>query len=645
MTLAWYINRLRNMEPGEVAHRIAEKARKSLARNRLESWQRYDRGSGPLPVLAGLADRVAAAPPKLREAIAAAAEETLSGRFSALGVDWPRRAPDGLFPQSLWRLDPVSGGLWPGADTYCFDIAYRHEGQLGDIKYVWEMNRLQFLQPLAAHALLTRDAVAVAAIEDAISSWYDANAPFRGIGWNSGIELGLRAISLLVVTSLCGERLSPGIITKIRTMLHAHAVWMARYPSRFSSANNHLVAESAGLFLIALAMPDLPDATLFESRERIILADELDKQILADGAPAEQSPSYGAFTTELVLLAALAARHAGRPLPARLHRRFEAFARYIAWLSDAHGNVPAIGDDDEGRVIVLGGREAYYPASLAAAIAGFLGAPAFGPRPHEAQLRDAVFDAPAMSGPLASGIKTFSQGGYTVFRGRHAGRDTILLIDHGPLGYLSIAAHGHADALAILLSLDGEPLLVDSGTYLYHSGGAWRDWFRSSSAHNTLTLAGTCQSAMSGPFNWSHKANARLDELVEGPDWRIRASHDGYVKRFGVRHERTIAPTATGFVICDRLLGSGAGAAEVAFQLASDCEAKLDGNIVTILRQKTKTAQLRFMTGGDVSAVRGGEIGGGWVSPRFGRKYPAWRISWKGTIPPDGAVVAIDIDK
>lgn len=645
MAIAWYINRVRNMAAGEVAHRIAEKAKKNLARNRLEGWQQHDRGSGPLPALTGLAERVAAAPPKLRAAIAAAAEETLSGKFSALGVNWPQRTQDDLFPESLWRLDPVSGGLWPGTDAYCFDIAYRHERKLGDIKYVWEINRLQFFQALAAQVLLTGDRRALAAIESALSSWFNSNPPFRGVAWNSSIELALRSISLLMVTSLCGQALSLRTARQIRTMLNAHAFWLARYRSLFSSANNHLVAESAGLFLIALAMPDMPDAALLESRERIILADELDKQILADGVAAEQSPSYGAFTTELVLLAALAARHAGRPLPSHLDQRFEAFARYIAWLSDAHGNVPAIGDDDEGRVIAQGGREEHYPASVAAAIAGFLGMPAFGPRPHEAQLRDAVFETPAVSGPLASGIKSFPQGGYTVLRGNHAGRDTVLLIDHGRLGYLSIAAHGHADALAILMSLDGQPLLVDSGTYLYHSGGAWRDWFRSSRAHNTLTLAGTCQSTMSGPFNWSHKANARLDKLVDGPDWRIRVSHDGYVKRFGVRHERTVAPTATGFEMRDRLLGSGAGAAEVTFQLATDCEAIVDGSIVTILRQKTKTAQLSFMTKGDVSAARGGEIGGGWVSPQFGKKYPAWRITWRGTIPPDGAVVAIDFGR
>ena len=44
------------------------------------------------------------------------------------------------------------------------------------------------------------------------------------------------------------------------------------------------------------------------------------------------------------------------------------------------------------------------------------------------------------------------------------------------------------------------------------------------------------QSTISGPFNWSHKAETRLDEARAGSDWRLAASHDGYEKRFGLVH-------------------------------------------------------------------------------------------------------------
>ena len=174
-----------------------------------------------------------------------------------------------------------------------------------------------------------------------------------------------------------------------------------------------------------------------------------------------------------------------------------AFADWLAAIS-CDGIAPAICDDDEGRVIAMCEPEPRYPASIANAAMAYLGAPSpvSAAEPH---LRDAIFgEAAEGEARAANGLTTFSDGAYSVLDGARF----KLVMDHGPLGYLSIAAHGHADALSVLLSIDGEPVLVDPGTYLYHSGGAWRDWFRSTRAHNTLTIADADQSVMSGAFNW-----------------------------------------------------------------------------------------------------------------------------------------------
>lgn len=640
MSLAWYFNRLKAMGPAEIRHRIVEQARKRLAKGRLEGWERY-RVTAPLPRLAGLSENLAAAPENLRRDIIAASADLLAGHYRALGVTWPQRAPGDLFPPKIWRLDPVTGRLWPGADTYCFDIAYRHERQLGDIKYVWEFNRLQFLQPLAADAALTGNRAAIEAIEAAIESWYEANPPFRGLCWNSGIELGLRAISLLTVTSLCGPMLSEATVGRICAILHAHMVWMARYPSRFSSANNHLVAETAGEFLIALAMPDLPLSASLEAKGRGILAEEAQKQILDDGAGAERSPTYGAFTAEFILLCNQVSRSTGRPLPG-VDARLKLFTRYIAWLSDSDGRVPGICDDDEGRVLSLCRHEPAYAASVCAAIAGYLGEPPAGPRPPEADLRDALFRSPQTGSPPPRGVKTFADGGYTVIRETRAGRDLAVIFDHGPLGYLSIAAHGHADALSVLATVDNKPLFADPGTYLYHSGGEWRDWFRGTRAHNTLNIEGADQSIMSGAFNWSHKAVARLEEVSEGPNWSVTAAHDGYESRFDAVHRRRIFATPDGFAIHDRLTGAGSRTAEITFQLPPDCDARLVGGRVLIGRAGEAIATLSWAQPGNIAIRSGGEIGdGGWYSPAFGLKVEAPRLTWRGPVPPEGVLCTV----
>jgi hypothetical protein len=628
MKLSWYVNRLRNMEPAEIAHRLVEKARKLASKKRHQGWS--GAGNPTLhPVFPNLPSRVLAASPGQRRAVAEAAADLLAGRYAALGRQWPERDPGALFPPELWRLDPVTQALWPDSATYAFDIDFRHDGSRGDIKYVWEINRLQFLPLLATHHLLTGDPASLDAVEAALVSWHQANPPYGGVGWASGIEVALRAISIILTVDMLGDRLSDSFRRKAGEILSASAFWLPRFPSRFSSANNHLVAELAGEYLLSLSLGH--DV----ARPWQQLLAELDKQILPDGSGAEQTPTYAAFTAELVLVSAMAARDAGTPLPQAAARRLAAFADFIAWLGTG-----AFGDNDEGRVVTLG-PEADYASSVAAAIAGLLGAPSPVATPDD--FRGLVFGAPSDLLPQPSGLHGFADGGLSVWRGDMAGHPVALRFDHGPLGYLSIAAHGHADALSIALDIDGQPVLADPGTYLYGSGGIWREWFRSTLAHNTLNLGGQSQSTMSGAFNWSHKANTRLVEQTTAPDWSLVAEHDGYERRFGARHQRQLRRDGDAIVIRDRLIGT-AQDADIVFQLAIGLVAERDGNGVMVsrngvplLRLALPDANLTIETGGDLPGA------GGWVSPRFGVKLPAPRIAWRGRVDAAGVASVLTV--
>jgi hypothetical protein len=615
------------MEPAEIWHRLVEHRRKAQSRRRDEGWQHYPART-PRPVFPSLREAVLRATSEQRQAIAAAAENTLAGRFSALGGNWPERDPATLFPQELWRMDPVTGKSWAGPETYTFDVDFRHNGSLGDIKYVWEINRLQMLPPLAAHLALTGDDRCLTAVETAIDSWHAANPPFRGVSWASGIEVALRAISLLITLELSRERLSARAQRQLGEILAASAYWLPRFPSKFSSANNHLVAELAGEYLIGVTA-----ATEVRAAQKAIIT-EVRKQILPDGAGAEQSPTYAAFTAELVLVCALAARSCGRPFPAAVEERLAAFADFIAWLP----NGSRFGDDDEGRVLTSGD-EPDYLRSVAAAIHSFLGQPAAAAGSSE--FRTLVFGPPSAPTPAPQGLRTFPDGGLSIWRGKMNGRVVDLSLDHGPLGYLAIAAHGHADALSLTLDIDGQPVLVDPGTYLYGSGGAWRDWFRSTPAHNTLNIEGQSQSIIAGAFNWSHKAETALIESRPGPDWLLRARHDGYRGRFGVLHERAISRQPDGILVTDRLQ-CGTHLAEIVFQLAAGLTARRDHDMVIINRGGEPVLNIRFPDDAISIAAGGDRPGqGGWVSPRFGVKVPAERIAWRGEVGDKGVQILL----
>lgn len=538
------------MSAREVLHRLAERLRRNDGR-----------GFGPayfeLPTPARLVvptfdqprfDAIAA------EAIGEWESELarfLRGTVRALGQEWRADAP-----RAMWHLDPVSGRQWP-AGHYCFDIDFRHQKALGDVKYVWEINRLHILPQAAALWRARGDEAARDFALELVAGWIEANPPFRGVNWASGIELSLRVVNLLAGLSLLGlDNVPPALQQQIAECLNAHLFWLARYPSLYSSANNHRVAELVGIYVIGRLCPDLPDATALADAAWRDLGVEVLLQIHPDGVGAEQSPTYTAFTLELVLTARAFGRLAGDEMPPAVSARLACAGNVLRWMMDDAGNVPRIGDDDEGRVLRSGAEETDYVALVLTSLAAGLNRSDLAPPRDRAHLRQLWLGRAVAPGTVPEGAALFDEGGYSVLRHRIAGRNSVMILDHGPLGYLAIAAHGHADALAIWWHLDGQPVFVDAGTYLYHSGGAARDRYRGTAVHNTLCWGDTDQSEISGAFNWSHKARARRLQVEESTGvLSVEAVHDGY-RRQGVEHRRKVAlAVPDGYLVVDHLLG------------------------------------------------------------------------------------------
>ena len=103
-----------------------------------------------------------------------------------------------------------------------------------------------------------------------------------------------------------------------------------------------------------------------------------------------------------------------------------------------------------------------------------------------------------------------------------------LLFDCGPHGQAN-CGHAHADTLAFELAANGRTLLVDPGTYTYTGIKELRDWFRSSAAHNTITVEGRSSSVSAGPFSWKSIANSeRLAWISRDRFDYVAGTHDGY---------------------------------------------------------------------------------------------------------------------
>jgi hypothetical protein len=236
--------------------------------------------------------------------------------------------------------------------------------------------------------------------------------------------------------------------------------------------------------------------------------------------------------------------------------------------------------------------------------------------------------------PMPAASKLFEAGGYGLMRQN----GNSLLFDFGPLGYLSLAAHGHADALSLLLTVKGQPILIDPGTYAYREGGDWRRYFRGTAAHNTITINGQDQSEMKGDFLWGKKAVANLLDWQTNPEFDLcTAEHDGYTP-MGITHRRTVLFFKPDWVLIEEYLsGDGRHKIEQTWHFPIGAVVKQTAELVSISVHGTAVQMLIDIPEGFGTRIVSGEQQPiqGWISSRYGHKAaaPVLVISGERSVP------------
>jgi hypothetical protein len=432
----------------------------------------------------------------------------------------------------------------------------RDTAVVSDIKYVWEPSRHQHLSALgfAKNAEQHADYIV-----RALASWLDANPYLYGVHWTSSLELAERMVSWSLLYPRIADYVARDQEFRQRWLesIYLHLSRIAGKLSLYSSANNHLIGELVGLFVGASCFDYWPECQQWRTLSQNLLEREILLQVGEDGVNREQAMSYHLFTMELFLLAFAIGRNLKRPFSAGYAQRLRAMAGFLDAVATSSGDLPWYGDSDDARGFVLSEGES--ALEVTTQLAGLLFAE---PRwlhfrntataAARALVPDLLANLDQAGSTPAAARELFSDAGLACLR-THDG-NVRLLMDFGPLGFTSIAAHGHADALALWLSIGNEYFLVDAGTYAYHSHPEWRGFFRSTAAHNTARVDGLDQSEMGGRFLWRAKANARLLRFEENSGQvMIEAEHDGYARlQDPVSHRRNIRfDRATGEVFIE----------------------------------------------------------------------------------------------
>lgn len=452
-----------------------------------------------------------------------AADAICDGRIELLGF-----GPVEVGTEIDWHREPISGIVSPRKHWKEFDELDASES--GDKRILWELNRHQHFFTLGAAYRLTQNERYAHLFARQLSSWIHENPPGVGVNWVSSLEISFRSISWVWALNLFKDsaELTGDLVLDCVRLLYVHGRHIETYLSTYFSPNTHLTGEALGLYYLGTQLPFLESASEWRRRGEDILLTEISKQISADGVYFEQSSWYQRYTVDFYLhfyvLRELFGETAYDERNTVADERLNSALTFLLNITRPDGTTPMIGDDDGGRLLPLtlnAGDDLRGTLSAGAAILGCSDL-AFG---GDGSMEETfwLLGAAGVRSVERLSIREpetlsrgFSEGGYFVMRNGWTPTDDTLVIDCGELGALS-GAHGHADLLSIDLSLRGRPLFIDPGTYSYSGSAEMREQFRSSKAHNTLTVDGRSTSQSAGPFSWRSRANAAVKEWITDP--------------------------------------------------------------------------------------------------------------------------------
>lgn len=579
----------------------------------------------------------------------AAADDAAAGRFSIFAMKDCQLA----FPPD-WNRDPKTGTHAPLDFGKTLD--YRREDLVGDIKYLWEINRHLELVTLAQAYACTSNSKYLAHIRIMIDSWIEQCPYPRGPNWTSSLELSVRLVNWALAWQLVGGDSSDlfageeGASFRLRWLeaIYRHLSFIRGHLSKYSSANNHLLGEYMGLYIGSVTWPLWKQCHAWMEFAAAGFEHEALLQNAPDGVNREQGIWYHHEVADMMLLCGLTGRAAGYEFSQDYWHRLESMLTFVSSMMDVAGNLPMFGDSDDALMVrFYPGKLNVYRSLLATGAVLF--------KRHDFKRKAGHFDDKSRWLLGLEGEKGFNdlpehdprdrptrrqfkEGGYWIFGSSLDEPDEVrMTADAGPLGYLTIAAHGHADALSFTLSVAGNEILIDPGTFAYHTQKKWRDYFRGTSAHNTIRIDGRDQSEPGGNFLWlKHAAAAPLhyQESDQGVLWV--AEHDGYTRLPDpVIHRRSIELDKLGgrISVIDALECRNEHKFEVFWHLAEHsqvCAAEsgvvvTTGEVSVSISMPQKGFRLDLVSGQVDPPL-------GWISRSFDKKLPTSTLRWQGYI-------------
>jgi heparinase II/III-like protein len=482
-----------------------------------------------------------------------------------------------------WLRDPLSGYVWPL--EYHADIDLRR-GDGSDVRVLWELNRLGHFVTLARAYFITNDERYSAEFFSQLRSWDEQNPYGRGANWTCAMEVALRAMNLVAAFHVFrhSSQFDAATVELLLRLFQEHGDYICdNLEFSHIATSNHYLSDVVGLVWLGNYLPEYRDSEYWENLGSVDMLEEMDKQVLADGADYEASTGYHRFVLELFLYSFVFwdlnedevscgpnEEGIGQEHWHKLHQMLIYLRSYLR----PDGFAPLIGDTDSGQVLPIRRRRADDHAYLLAIGAVLFKDPGLkleGVEPPEELYWILGADGVRKFRELSSSnmyavSKAFPDAGTYIMRDA----DLYLCFNASGAGINGRGSHGHNDVLGIEVSAGGRAFIVDPGTYVYSADLAKRHQFRSTAYHSTVQIDGLEQNTIrvEAPFVIGDEAKPRVLEWKTGDDFdKVVGEHYGYP----VTHRRTVTfdKRQRCWLIDDEFFGDGEHVYEARFHFAA----------------------------------------------------------------------------
>lgn len=431
--------------------------------------------------------------PEQAEALITDADRLVDKRFTILGVELDYST--GI----RWHSDPKNDYEFDPSEFYA-RIKIGDEAVKFDIKYPWELSRLQHFPRMALAYRMTGDKKYARALVNQTEDWIRSNPVGCGVNWACTMDVSIRAANLAYAFAILGDyyyepefaiELSRNLVTHGR-FIGNHLEWSDVLTS------NHYLANVAGLAVLGCILaPGIYEASDWIEFAQKELVEEIKKQVYPDGWDFEASTGYHRLALECFLIPAIFLERTGKRMPKDYIAKLRQMGAFVRDITMPDGSFPLIGDNDSGLFMSLQPRELSNLDYILGLTAEYTGEASLKPYEHSEKLFPEILWFTGEAGWVRWGEmrpverprnSEYMDGGLYIIK-------SIDLMDMctfriGPAGQKGVGGHAHNDQLSVTIWFNSRPVVVDPGTGCYTANPEKRNYYRSTENHAAVSIDG-----------------------------------------------------------------------------------------------------------------------------------------------------------